>query len=998
MTSSSVRSHALQALTKTSLEKEARKTIGKEVNLAAICLGITFFSTPHHGSRVLAGLEFATPIKNKLNLKFEMSEYLLGQFALQNSHLELLNHKFAAASLGIKIWNYYETRDTQLKVLVSEEGGGEVQTKVNLLVVDEKSAVMTTTDVLIEEEEPRPINTTHVGTARFADDKSQYSDFRQDLKTYIQSTSAQDRAAHHALTSSIMTDIKVDVHQFYQMDVTADAIAVKVWSVQPTLQDFLEHGPEECLKTRLHPPAENGHRANGEISKPYVRIRNASEVSAPAALERPITPTITVSTPQIIVAPMDKGGSRTPPLDPESSILEAPTIIMPKTIHTRRPPLNPHQHQSDPDSVGHLAPASVTPQTTSAALERNPEHPRLSTREPRPQRARTYQAPSKSTDRFRWIHVPYTHPGFVASVLKTISHEKENMDLHTKLLSPQVWSSQHNRSRHASSHARFVRSACKCLLPKTSEHHSDELLSPTSSIGDAQLALYLPYLHWDSFDQLRKRADVIAKRGILPHARPVDREIAKGKSVECKLIWQYLHSKWPLHTRRTLDQYGYPSLRNTTVRDGDQVIYKQTRNPILSEGVTGKEPSMHNIKAILHAARAPGPRYSKVKTMSDGAAKVLIVDQLWIFVVDDETIVTFCSPKEKTDDNQEQGDVRHNLYHDVNGDYARECEDCFDFAALAVFHAVKALLDYTNDPNLQVFRIFEEYISELTEQQTKSFKEFRDNHRYRDPRDLDVDRLPQYVDNRDDLNALLELRDIEDELTTIHKLFTEQHKTIQDMTKQYEELNNRYRRGMHGSYILREVNHCVDGYLEQVHGMKESAEVALKAFEKLLDMKQKQANIVEAHLAREQTEVAADQSRSVMIFTIFTIIFLPLSFFASVFGMNIQEWSGVGTNIDFYHAFVYMGCISLAVIVVALLVAFNRYTRRVIQKIWKVTAKPITNLFMCIPSRRVHGLVHYWDVEHGHVQESPVQARERSRSRPGRTPHRGGYEMHIFGE
>ena len=43
-------------------------------------------------------------------------------------------------------------------------------------------------------------------------------------------------------------------------------------------------------------------------------------------------------------------------------------------------------------------------------------------------------------------------------------------------------------------------------------------------------------------------------------------------------------------------------------------------------------------------------------------------------------------------------------------------------------------------------------------------------------------------------------------------------------------------------------------------------------------MKQKQANIVEAHLAREQTEVAADQSRSVMIFTIFTIIFLPLSF------------------------------------------------------------------------------------------------------------------------
>ena len=54
------------------------------------------------------------------------------------------------------------------------------------------------------------------------------------------------------------------------------------------------------------------------------------------------------------------------------------------------------------------------------------------------------------------------------------------------------------------------------------------------------------------------------------------------------------------------------------------------------------------------------------------------------------------------------------MCQDVNGDHARQCEDCFDFAALAVFHAVKALLDYTTeDPNLQVFRIFEEYISIL---------------------------------------------------------------------------------------------------------------------------------------------------------------------------------------------------------------------------------------------------------------------------------------------
>ena len=190
------------------------------------------------------------------------------------------------------------------------------------------------------------------------------------------------------------------------------------------------------------------------------------------------------------------------------------------------------------------------------------------------------------------------------------------------------------------------------------------------------------------------------------------------------------------------------------------------------------------------------------------------------------------------------------ISQDVNGDHARQCDDCFDFAALAVFHAVKALLDHTDDPNLQVFRIFEEYISILvsmaldcyenlltdnhqTEQQTKSFKEFRDNHRYRDPQDLDVKKLPRYVDNREDLNALLELRDIEDELNTISKLLIEQHKCVADMVKQYKVLNNSHRKGRHGIYFLQEVDHTLSGYEEQVSGMLKSASVAQDAVSRL---------------------------------------------------------------------------------------------------------------------------------------------------------------------
>ena len=52
-----------------------------------------------------------------------------------------------------------------------------------------------------------------------------------------------------------------------------------------------------------------------------------------------------------------------------------------------------------------------------------------------------------------------------------------------------------------------------------------------------------------------------------------------------------------------------------------------------------------------------------------------------------------------------------------------------------------------------------------------------------------------------------------------------------------------------------------------------------------------------------------------------------------------------------------MGAISLAFIVVALMVAFNRHARRLSYKVWKLTAKPYFNLLqrLGIISRRTPG-------------------------------------------
>lgn len=55
-------------------------------------------------------------------------------------------------------------------------------------------------------------------------------------------------------------------------------------------------------------------------------------------------------------------------------------------------------------------------------------------------------------------------------------------------------------------------------------------------------------------------------------------------------------------------------------------------------------------------------------------------------------------------------------------------------------------------------------------------------------------------------------------------------------------------------------------------------------------MAQRQAQVDEVRWSRLQTELASNQNLSVMIFTTFTVIFLPLSFFTGLFGVNVSDW------------------------------------------------------------------------------------------------------------
>lgn len=567
-----------------------RKPFEGHQDIAAICLGVTFFATPHHGSSVLYDPEYVKAVQNKLGLKWEMSDRLRQCFLLRNPDLKNLNYNFAVSVVGVKIWSYVETNDTGLMVLSTDASGLESSTVVKLCVIDGRSGKLGTSDVPIEEEQFVRLHSTHVGAPHFAEEELLYVEYINEITYLVKTFSVEERIAYHALNTTIMTGTQIDIHQFYVVGSQRDSESMKILSASPSLKAFLDLGPAKCMEERIRGNSQISPPIDDEIVQPPVEIPVGTVSVQPPIMPKYSTapmelrmPTVTVTTANDDRVVSD--GPKTGLMVAVSGSDVLPTMSIPKNPATSK-------EATDPGSPGHPRPRAVPKPNNYIGDQANADAIQAKDADSarRPPRKYLFPLPDPSSDRFKWIHVPFTHSGWVPHVLTTISQERGNLSLHSKLLMDKMWFSEHNNARHAAPHARFVRPGVKCLLPEDVEYsYVDKITTPLSATNDVQFVVYLPYLHWDSFINLQRRAKIIKRRRKQPHARPVDKEVATGHSMEHKLIWQHLTSAWPVHSRRTLDQYGYPTLRDTTVRDGDQILYKRTKLKTDSDAIQTKE-------------------------------------------------------------------------------------------------------------------------------------------------------------------------------------------------------------------------------------------------------------------------------------------------------------------------------------------------------------------------------------------------------------------------
>ncbi|KAL4746996.1 hypothetical protein BDW72DRAFT_24528 [Aspergillus terricola var. indicus] len=332
-----------------------------------------------------------------------------------------------------------------------------------------------------------------------------------------------------------------------------------------------------------------------------------------------------------------------------------------------------------------------------------------------------------------------------------------------------------------------------------------------------------------------------------------------------------------LHIRRSLDQYYYHALKSTKDRDEDQLVSRMFRDGEL-----------------------------------EGDPVLIVVDQLWLWVLENNTVITSFPERWSKGEGQEQSsaldtsDVLENIIQSRS-----QIKEPYQLAETIICNCLTSCLDpiINTSPTLKFLEFYEVAIGQVTDEETRRFRQFCDQV----AEDESVVRGPRKYDPLDihtDVKLLEKIKDIRDELHTLMVLFLDQEKVIRDFEKILRLDNSRPKR-------------ILEQYMTDVKKMDQHAVDTYKALNHLLDLKQKHANVQEARSSRRQADDTAKQGDTLLVFTLVTIIFLPLSFMAAFFAIDIVEFPKQpdGLHLDFVSSIMFS--VSAAIVLPLVIMAFN---------------------------------------------------------------------------
>lgn len=573
--------------------------------------------------------QFEESIQTLLELDAPLPLGLRNELQIGHHLLSSIDTDFKRLCSEMRIWTFAETKDSQLS-------GGGIPGPTDIQFTAPITSLRSAT-LGIRHEKIFTLQCDHAHCASFGGENIQTMNvYLKDLGDAIRKASSISAETNRNSPLKLEQQVQIEVHGFYEnvLITSTETAAIRAFSTKNTLAAFLETGPDELLENRLNEmdigndlnstdplkqqfirtkssrkgrlvPEQDGNQSARSGETPKGRPRRSSGASVRTKSERDPSPNARTP-PELQLGPKDLATNEHCETSIAGTHENHAGIAKPNRHSTGAsgvlrsdyfPAFNPEVSIGQPiaefrSSRSETSSMSAVQYTHSRGqigerifgqqvhLDAPASRRRRGSESTFNQDMRVSFAKPKRTDRkFVWIHLPFTNPFWVKRVFETLE-VKSRRDF-SELFSSENWTSRHARGRHSQHHACFVKSACSHIPQAiSSEIGSPSLGSPrygSPLTNQGCMYLYFPFLHFDTYNTLVKRRDMVRRRLAQGRSKPVPASVANDASLEQRMIWEYLGHDPPVNCRRTLDQYRYPSLHDTRARDDDQMLYKMTK-------------------------------------------------------------------------------------------------------------------------------------------------------------------------------------------------------------------------------------------------------------------------------------------------------------------------------------------------------------------------------------------------------------------------------------
>ena len=512
----------------------------------------------------------------------------------------------------------------------------------------------------------------------------------------------------------------------------------------------------------------------------------------------------------------------------------------------------------------------------------------------------------------RWIHMRSNCMSWVETLMERICEERnihmaDNISNKPSspikinpLLRKDLWAHLFHGKATDQIQSRFMGPTCTPFSVDMDDEQSDSANDSFHGPLD-NLVMYLPYLNWESVEAWHERQGLVRS---VTEPQPGNQDANVVNQADRELVQEFLIHDSPLHDRRTLHQaYYHDFVMTRALPDYNQVMQ----------------------------------RFTSRMNSKDGP-KLLVVDQLWLWIIkgkgstgegeeenpNPDLVITAFSGR--FNGLPDSADVYHGIIEHLERGIEPPLRNTNDLVSVIVEHCTGVFFQRQLESDKWFLEFFAAAIGSIREEQKSAFSEFRQTSNQLEDLQACQASLIELSRKLEDpafsisieTSLFSQIKDIIDELDCVDYILNRQEEVVRALTRTQKTQKSR---------SLRTVSDIVTERRKTWHGISLTARVAYNEIQAQMDLKQKQSSLAEARTSRYQVEDSARHGRIMLLFTVVTIVFLPMSFLATWFGMNIKGGEDNSGQLQLSFIALVIFPVSIIIAGVALAFAFSQRLR-----------------------------------------------------------------------